>query len=63
MLLMYYMLTSLSTIGFGDYYPRSDYERLNCAFGMLAGVAIFSFVMGNFIDILNKTKEMDKDLG
>ena len=56
------MLTSLSTIGLGDFHPRSDYERVMMAFVMLFGVAIFSFVMGNFIEILNKLKVMDSDL-
>ena len=51
--LSYYILTTLSTIGLGDLHPRSDYERVLMAFTMLSGVAIFSYVMGNFIDILN----------
>lgn len=29
---------------------------------MLSGVAVFSFVMGNFIEILDKTKKLDEDL-
>jgi len=60
--LTYYLLTTLSTIGFGDFHPRSDYERMAMAFIMLFGVAIFSYVMGNFIEILNKFKLLDQPL-
>ena len=48
----YYAFTSLSTVGFGDYNPRSDEERAVCAFILLFGVAIFSYMMGIFIDML-----------
>ena len=51
-LLTYFAFTSLSTVGFGDLHPRSDFERLACAFILLFGVAIFSYIMGNFIEIL-----------
>ena len=44
----YYMFTSLSTVGFGDYHPRSDFERIFIAMVLLFGVAIFSYIMGNF---------------
>jgi hypothetical protein len=51
-LMIYYAFTTLSTVGFGDFHPRSNSERLLCAFILLTGVAIFSYIMGNFIDIL-----------
>ena len=36
----------MSTVGFGDYYPVSDFERLVWAFLMLCGVATFSYFQG-----------------
>ena len=51
-ILTYFAFTSLSTVGFGDYAPRSNLERLVGAFMLLSGVAIFSYIMGNFIDIM-----------
>ena len=48
----YFAFTSLSTVGFGDYHPRSDFERLCCSLILLFGVAIFSIIMGNFSEIL-----------
>ena len=62
-LVTYYMFTSLSTVGFGDYHPRSNFERVYCAMILLFGVAIFSYIMGNFIDILSEFKEFHKDIG
>lgn len=36
----YWGFTTLTTIGLGDYHPRSDYERLLCAVIFLVGVSI-----------------------
>ena len=38
--LLYFALTSLATVGFGDYTPRSPCERLFIAFGLLFGVLV-----------------------
>lgn len=54
---MYFSFTSLTTVGFGDYNPRSDQERLFIAFGLLFGVAIFSLIMGKFIEMIGQIKE------
>jgi len=64
----YYAFTSLSTVGFGDFHPKSDFERAICAFILLFGVAIFSYIMGTFIEILNSIQNFydepneDRDL-
>ena len=50
--LIYFAFTTLSTVGFGDYVPRGDAERVIGAFILLMGVAIFSFVMGIFSELL-----------
>jgi len=52
LLVVYFAFTSLSTVGFGDLNPRSDFERIFVAFMLLFGVAIFSYIMGVFIEIL-----------
>lgn len=51
---MYYSFTSLTTVGFGDFSPRSEFERIFCSGILLFGVAIFSYIMGNFIEILEQ---------
>ena len=61
-ILQYFSFTSLSTVGFGDLTPRSDVERILCAIILLFGVAIFSFMMGIFIDILDEFKSMNQDI-
>jgi hypothetical protein len=54
LVLLYFSFTSLTTVGFGDYNPRSDAERIFIAFGLLFGVAIFSYVMGQFIQVVEQ---------
>ena len=58
----YFAFTSLSTVGFGDYHPRSNIERVVCAFILLFGVAIFSYIMGNFITILDQYQKFNEEL-
>jgi len=55
-LMNYYAFTSLSTVGFGDLHPRSKVERIFCSFMLMFGVAIFSYIMGIFIEVLEKSK-------
>jgi hypothetical protein len=50
--MFYFSFTSLSTVGFGDFNPKSDAERVLCAFALMGGVAIFSIVMGNFSEMI-----------
>ena len=52
LVMMYYFFTTLSTIGFGDYYPVSNLERLATIPIFLFGVMVFSYIMGNFSNIL-----------
>ena len=58
----YFAFTSLSTVGFGDYNPRSNIERIVCAFILLFGVAIFSYIMGNFITIIDQYQKFNEEL-
>jgi len=48
----YYSLTTLSTIGYGDFSPVSTTEKLIVAIILMFAVAIFSIIMGNFLEIL-----------
>ena len=48
----YYALTSLSTVGFGDYVPKSDLERGICIFMLVFGVTIFSICMSQLLEIV-----------
>ena len=58
----YYAFTSLSTVGFGDYNPKANIERVFCAFILLFGVSIFSYIMGIFIEILDEYQKLNASL-
>ncbi len=63
LIVVYYAFTTLSTVGFGDFNPKSDYERLFASFILVIGVAVFSFIMGNFIEILLNYKAVTAENG
>ena len=55
----YFLLTTLSTVGYGDLYPISNEEQIVTLIIMLGGVAFFSFIMGKFMEIItNYQKKM-----
>jgi len=49
---IYFGLTTFATIGFGDYYPVSDFERILGIFLLFCGYMVFSLLMGTFIKVL-----------
>jgi hypothetical protein len=49
-------------VGFGDYHPKSNLERIACSIMLVAGVMIFSYIMGNFIAMINGYKEMKGEI-
>jgi hypothetical protein len=54
----YFAITTLSTVGLGDYTPRNNEERALGVLFLFSGVAIFSFLMGNFIEILSTYQDL-----
>lgn len=48
----YFALTTLSTVGYGDYFPISINEILIGIAYMLIGIVCFSQIMGSFIEII-----------
>lgn len=59
---LYFSFTTLSTVGFGDYHPKNNPERIFCAIILLSGVMIFSYIMGNFLVMLNTYKVMNEEI-
>jgi hypothetical protein len=49
----YFALTTLATVGYGDFYPITDIEIMTSVILMLCGVAFFSYIMGSFIEIIS----------
>ena len=62
-LVVYWSFTTLSTVGFGDYNPRSDPERILCSMVFLGGVSIFSIIMSSLIEMLEDFLTFQADLG
>lgn len=60
-LVVYFAFTSLSTVGFGDYHPRGDIERVVGAFILLIGVAIFTYIISIFKDIMKQISDFNAD--
>jgi ABC-type glycerol-3-phosphate transport system permease component len=55
----YFVLTTLATVGYGDFFPISTIERVLSVVIMLCGVAFFSYIMNSFIEIIsNYQKKM-----
>jgi hypothetical protein len=55
----YFGLTTLSTIGYGDYSAKSSNEKYVLGILMLFGVSVFSYIMGNLIEILATFNSLD----
>jgi hypothetical protein len=57
----YFSFTTLSTVGFGDYYANNSGERIFMVFIMVGGIMCFSYIMGLFTEILNVFFEINLD--
>ena len=60
-ILTYFAFTTLSTVGFGDYHPRSDRERLVIVVIFLVGVNLTSFVMDTLNKVLKQLGSFNND--
>jgi hypothetical protein len=56
----YYALTTLSTVGYGDYYPISRNEKVVGCILMLVGITFFAQIIGSFIEII---QSYDQSMG
>ena len=60
----YFALTTLSTVGLGDFYPKSDAEHMLGSLAILFGVAFFSMINSEFLDIITRLDSFkNKDVG
>jgi Ion channel len=58
----YFAVSTLTTAGYGDYFPQTQNEMIFCFIIMLMGVAFFSYIMSAFIEIIsNYDKKMGDD--
>ena len=50
---LYFVVTTISTVGYGDMSASTDLERFYCVILMLTGVSIFTFISGALSSILS----------
>ena len=60
-IMIYFSITTLTTIGFGDYTPRNNIERIIILFTLLFGVMIFSIIMQMFLEVIEKLNMVEKE--
>jgi hypothetical protein len=58
---LYFVLTTVSTVGYGDYLPKNTYEFGVIALIMLIGVGFFAYVMGSFNSTIADYDELTSD--
>lgn len=49
---LYWCITTLSTVGYGDITPENDVQRLYAMATMMLGVGVYGFIIGNVATIL-----------
>lgn len=52
--LLYFSMTTVAKIGYGDFYPLSDVEKILTMIILLVSMVFFSYVLEQFINILQK---------
>jgi len=60
-LVMYYALTTFSSVGFGDYSPQSSDERLFIVGVFLVQMIVFSAIVGQIGDHFTVWKESQEE--
>lgn len=58
---IYFAVTTLSTVGFGDYYPVSIWEQLIGAFFLYFGQAGFNLISAELLIVMDNISMLDRD--
>lgn len=59
---IYFVLTTTTTVGYGDIMPQNTYEKGYCFILMLIGVSGFSFIIGSIGSILSAVDTKEANL-
>ena len=59
--MFYYMITTMSTVGLGDYRPTNDFERLIIIPYLLFGYLFFGFIVGETQEVVEGLSNSMKD--
>ncbi|MBP85250.1 MAG: hypothetical protein CMJ64_00810 [Planctomycetaceae bacterium] len=50
---LYWCITTLTTVGYGDVTPKTDVQRIYTMFAMIVGVGSYGFIIGNVASLLS----------
>lgn len=53
----YFIITTLSTCGFGDFFPINNFEKIIGIVLIIIGVAFFSNFVGTFINVADSLSD------
>eukprot|EP00644_Phytophthora_capsici_P013625 jgi/Phyca11/117293/e_gw1.33.181.1 len=55
---IYWAITTMTTVGFGDIYPVNDLERGYCILVLISGTTLFAYVVGTVIEVASNSKSL-----
>ena len=58
---MYWTITTMSTVGYGDISGVNNHERIYCAMIMIIGVTFFSYVNGAVASLLSNMDQHEAE--
>ena len=58
----YFIVTTMTTVGYGDFSGHTTFEQIYCICLMMTGVFIFSMVSGSLASILASFDQVNADL-
>lgn len=50
------------TVGFGDFTPQNEVEKIVCSATMLIGFTVFGFTLGSISDVIQKMNKKKQKL-
>lgn len=62
-LAIYWTVTTITTVGYGDISGNNDVERIFCSIAMIAGVIAFTFASGSLSSIISSYDHHNSELG
>lgn len=61
-LFWYFSFTTISTVGFGDFHPKSNFDRVFFTLYMFLGVMVFQYVLGKYQEVLMAQWKFTQDI-
>ncbi|KAF1773815.1 Cyclic nucleotide-binding-like [Phytophthora cactorum] len=55
---IYWAITTMTTVGFGDIYPVNDFEKGFCILVLISGTTLFAYVVGTVIEVASNSKSL-----